>query len=160
MLYAKAIHSEQIVTDINEFRQRTELYKTQGYPYHNVYMLNRATIDDCINCVPLNYIFAVMKYGDVCAILLTPEELLSLPYSNQHSVGRVTENWTRQIPIEFLNLNSIEGLQRIFELIGDLSTIYEHCYDDKYKKLYPEVYEYYTKRIKSFQRANTHFFES
>jgi hypothetical protein len=89
-----------------------------------------------------------MKYGDICAILETPETVKSLPYEKPSNLVKATISLESQTPVEFLNMYNLEDVKRIIELIGNPSLIadnlyYSSCYKDKH----PDIYNYYVETV-------------
>lgn len=137
MIYAKCIHSRQIAKTKDEFVLR------QGEEYC-VYCEGEVTCSHngsaILSCVPLNYIYDCLKYGDYIAVVAVENEDENYP-SNSSYLG-VQLSMTSQFIQKIMKADSKEAIDFVFENVKNREIIH-----DGYKHyLSNEVVEYFTKK--------------
>lgn len=118
MLYAKCIHESQIAHTFEEFiaRQPEE---------YNVYCENQVTHskygNDALYCVPLNFIYDCLKYGNYIAIIEVDnceEYSDSGSYQNKQIIS------SNQKVVRILNAYTREAIDYVFDQVNDSSLIH------------------------------------
>ena len=121
MFYAKCIRKSQLCKTKEEFDTR------KNTDQNNVYYVGKTTFSWTeINCVPLNYIFCMLKYGSIVLILEEPYNLK--PYSTEQSPGSVIVQANSQKPIKAINVSTVSGIKEIINLVGSPDLIYPNAY--------------------------------
>ncbi len=137
MIYAKCIQRSQIVKTKDEFVRR------QGEE-HCVYCEGETT-SSCsgaatLYCVPLNYIYDCLKYGDYIAIVAVGSEDENYPLKDSHL--SVQLSMSKQYVKKIMKANSKEAIDYVFDNVNNREIVH-----DGYKHfLSDELADYFTKR--------------
>lgn len=143
MIYAKCIKGEQIAIDKEEFIKRKE-------EEHNVYCVGETTEDnkgvDKLYCVPLNFIYDCLKYGEYIAIIDIDnnDEYLDGYYNQYQKVSN------KQKVKKILYRDSKEAIDFVFDNVGNPDIVhggYVHW-------LTEESQEYFYKRKGVLRKVN------
>lgn len=143
MIYAKCIRKSQLALSKEEFISR------QNEP-NNVYCVGETTkakIEDTLYCVPLNYIFCCLKYGDYIAVIDYTNDVQEYPrdcYLN-HTVAM-----SEQTVIKVMKAQSREAIDYVAEMVKDHSCIEKSGYIDAW---FSEEYKaYFMERIPDYAK--------
>ena len=137
MIYAKCIHGSQIAKSKDEFIRR------QGED-HCVYCEGETTYSRngvaTLNCVPLNYVYDCLKYGDFIAIIDVKSEDENYPLKSSYTSVMLT--MTEQAIIKIMKADSKEVIDYVFDNVNNKDIVH-----DGYKHfLSDELADYFTKR--------------
>lgn len=137
MIYAKCIHGSQIAKSKDEFIRR------QGED-HCVYCEGETTCSRngvaTLNCVPLNYVYDCLKYGDFIAIIDVKSEDRNYPFKSSYTSVMLT--MTEQSIIRIMKADSKEAIDYVFDNVNNRDIVH-----DGYKHfLSDELADYFTKR--------------
>ena len=125
MIYAKCIRKSQIANSKEEFLSR------QGYEENNVYCVGETTIgmmEDTLFCVPLNYIFCCLKYGDYIAILDISD---NQDYPTEYNYSNYTKSMDKQKIIKIMKAESKEAIDFVADCVKNHSCIVKGGYIDE-----------------------------
>ncbi len=137
MIYAKCIWDVQIA------RNKDDFFKRQNEKHH-VYCIGETTI--CKNntqnlcCVPLNFIYDCLKYGNYIAII-DIDDYSDYPTVQYYTNALMSSN--QQKITKILKADSIEAIDFLFENVKDISKI-KYGYIDTLSR---ETREYFKKRL-------------
>ena len=139
MIYAKCIHGSQIAKSKDEFIRR------QGED-HCVYCEGETTCSRngvaTLNCVPLNYVYDCLKYGDFIAIIDVKSEDENYPLKSSYTSVMLT--MTEQSVIKIMNADSKEAIDYVFDNVNNKDIVH----DGYIHFLSDELADYFTKRKK------------
>lgn len=139
MIYAKCIHGSQIAKSKDEFIRR------QG-ENHCVYCEGETTCSRngvaTLNCVPLNYVYDCLKYGDFIAIIDVKSEDENYPLKSSYTSVMLT--MTEQSVIKIMNADSKEAIDYVFDNVNNKDIVH----DGYIHFLSDELADYFTKRKK------------
>lgn len=120
MVYAKCIRASQVVNDIHEF----EIRKVTDD--NCVYCVGQVTTSkigqDTLGCVPLNFIYDCLKYGDIIAIIQIEDNESVYMDGN---LGNVTIFSKEQKVLGFLNAYAKETIDYIFDEVKNPDIVHE-----------------------------------
>ena len=138
MIYAKCIRGSQIAKSKEEFLCRQD-------EEYCVYCEGETTKDrhmSGLNCVPLNYIYDCLKYGDYIAIIDIKNEEIDYPLNaNYSSVQLITHE---QSVVKIMKAASKEAIDFVFDNVKNNNAVhdgYVHFLSD-------ELIDYFSKRKK------------
>ena len=139
MIYAKCIHGSQVAKSKDEFIRR------QGED-HCVYCEGETTCSRngvaTLNCVPLNYVYDCLKYGDFIAIIDVKSEDENYPLKSSYTSVMLT--MTEQSVIKIMNADSKEAIDYVFDNVNNKDIVH----DGYIHFLSDELADYFTKRKK------------
>lgn len=137
MIYAKCIHDEQVAHSAEEFSARSTEERA-------VYCENQVTRSrngfDTLYCVPLNFIYDCLKYGN-CLAIIDVENYEEYPKCSSYLSWQIAMK--EQKVLKILDAYSKEGIDYVFDHVSDPSLIhsgYVHW-------LPQELRDYFTKRV-------------
>lgn len=117
MIYAKCIHSDQVVENVNEFIKRQNEDK-------HVYCEGQTTMSkngmDVLDCVPLNFVFDCLKYGKCIAIIDIKND------EDYHDGVCLKEaiSSSKQHVLKIMDADSKESIDYIFEHVKNKEIIH------------------------------------
>ena len=120
MIYAKCIRKDQIAKTKDEFvRRQNETYCVycEGETtkaHNNIHKLN---------CVPLNYIYDCLKYGDYIAIVAVENEDENYPHNSSYL--SVQLEMSQQHIIKILKADSKEAIDYVFDNVKNRDIIHD-----------------------------------
>lgn len=118
MIYAKCIRKSQVALSNEEFHMR------QAEEYH-VYCEGETTYAkqgmDTLCCVPLNYIFDCLKYGE-CIAVVEIEDTCKYPKSGNYTSHMLT--MTEQKILRIFDSTSYEAIDFVFNEVKDPAIIH------------------------------------
>ena len=139
MLYAKCIHSSQIAKTKDEFTRRQS-------EKHCVYCegeTTRALNDmDTLHCVPLNYIYDCLKYGDYIAVV--DVENGNEIYPCKSSYLSVQLSMSKQTITKIMKADSKEAIDYVFDNVKNRDIVH----DGYINYLSDELADYFAKKKK------------
>lgn len=139
MLYAKCIHSSQIAKTKDEFTRRQS-------EKHCVYCegeTTRALNDtDTLYCVPLNYIYDCLKYGDYIAVVDVENDDEIYPCKSSHL--SVQLSMSKQTITKIMKADSKEAIDYVFDNVKNRDIVH----DGYINFLSDELADYFAKRKK------------
>ena len=137
MIYAKCIRSEKIAKTKEEFISR----KNETPPVYFVGETTESPVgQDTLDCVPLNFIYDCLKYGDYIAIVDVDNKEQNYPFNA--SFLKVKLSMTKQTITKIMKANSKEAIDFVFDNVGNNAIVH-----DGYKSwLSSELQEYFSKR--------------
>lgn len=137
MIYAKCIRGEKIAKTKEEFIRR----KTENPPVYCVGETTESPMgQDTLDCVPLNFIYDCLKYGDYIAIVDVDNNEQNYPLDA--SFLKVKLSMTKQTIRKIMKANSKEAIDFVFDNVGNNAIVH-----DGYKSwLSSELQEYFSKR--------------
>lgn len=119
MLYAKCIYKSQIAKDKKEFEYRKD-------EENHVYCVGEITEShekmENLYCVPLNFIYDCLKYGDYIAVIDMND---NKPYINKSSYMGLEKASKSQYVTNIINAYSKEGIDFVFSEVKDSQLIHE-----------------------------------
>jgi hypothetical protein len=136
MIYAKCVRSSQMTKNSEEFYQR------QSEEY-NVYCKGEITKSDVDNlyCVPLNFIYNCLKYGDLMAIIEVENSDVDYPNASSHLNYQIAS--TEQKVLDVINLYTKEGIDFVFDNVSK-SELVQNGY---VQWLSEDLQKYFNKRL-------------
>lgn len=137
MLYEKCIRGSQIAKTKDEFNRR------QGEE-HCVYCEGETTNThndtDALYCVPLNYIYDCLKYGDYIAVVDVESDDENYPCKSSYTSVLLT--MSKQTIKKIMKADSKEAIDYVFDNVKNRDIVH-----DGYKMfLSDEFADYFTKR--------------
>lgn len=143
IIYAKCIRGTQIAHNKEEFILR------QNEKY-NVYCVGETTHSkscDSLYCVPLNYIFDCLKYGDYIAIVEVKNELQDYPNHTSYLSSMIAMN--QQKILRILKAESYEAIDYVAD-----NVLVQKCISDGYISSWfkEEFKEYFKERIPDYMK--------
>lgn len=117
IIYAKCIRESQIAKNHDEFLLR----QNEEYTVYCIGEISVSKIEDKLYCVPLNYIFDCLKYGDYIAIIEVPNELQEYPKNSTYLSSMVSMN--EQKVLRIIKAESREAIDFVADNVPNQSCI-------------------------------------
>ncbi|MBQ4129233.1 MAG: hypothetical protein IJD68_05630 [Ruminococcus sp.] len=137
MIYAKCIHSSQIAKTREEFARRQMEEYCVYCEGETTYSHNDT---DTLDCVPLNYIYDCLKYGDHIAIVSVESE--DENYPTKSSYLSVQLSMSKQHIIKIMKADSKDAIDYVFDNVNNRDIIH----DGYLNFLSDELVDYFVKR--------------
>ena len=138
MIYAKCIRGSQIAKSKEEFLCRQD-------EEYCVYCEGETTKDrnmSGLNCVPLNYIYNCLKYGDHIAIIDVKNEEIDYPLNSSYLNVQLIMH--EQYVVKIMKAASKEAIDFVFDNVKNNNAVHEG-----YVHFLPkELADYFSKRKK------------
>ena len=139
MIYAKCVRGSQIAHSHEEFMNR----QNEDNP---VYCVGETTLakehGGDLYCVPLNFIFCCLKYGDYIAIVDVPNDAQSYP--KRSSYLRFQIAMREQKVLKIIRADSKEAVDYVADHVSDHECIPWSGYADWFSD---EIKAYYNSRL-------------
>jgi len=117
IIYAKCIRGSQIAQNHEEFLLR----QNEEYTVYCTGETSISKIEDRLYCVPLNYIFDCLKYGDYIAIIEVPNEKTEYPKNTSYLSSMISMN--EQKVLRIIKAESREAIDFVADNVQDQSCI-------------------------------------
>lgn len=137
MIYAKYIHGSQIAKTKDEFNRRQN-------EEHCVYCEGETTNShngtNTLDCVPLNYIYDCLKYGDYIAVVDLESDDENYPCKSSHL--SVQLSMSKQTITKIMKADSKEAIDYVFDSVKNRDIVH----DGYISFLSDELADYFAKR--------------
>lgn len=137
MIYAKCIRGTQIINDVEEFKKKVNLENTFYCKNEVSKSFNGQNI---LYCVPLNFIYDCLKYGEWIAIIEV--ENYDTTYPRKGSYMGLDKASSEQKVIDLMKADSKEAVDFVFNEVGDPELVH----DGYVHWLSPEIQKYFNEK--------------